>query len=116
MKSAREQKGTELGLCKDCRIQTAFFTHPTVDLVERSPSPLLTNSARIPSRLQALDSFHDIVTQAVALWRSRKLVGTIDHSCRGLCTRGFAEAAFEVMVAYGGVAFGQGDSCGKRKG
>jgi hypothetical protein len=43
MKSAREQKGTELELCKDSvEYKTAFFTHPAVDLVERSPTLLFT--------------------------------------------------------------------------
>jgi hypothetical protein len=43
MNSAREQKGTELELCKDCvEYKTAFFTQPAVDLVERPPTLLLT--------------------------------------------------------------------------
>jgi hypothetical protein len=35
---------------------------------------------------------------------------------QGLYTRGFVNAAFGVMVTYGRVAFGRGDSCGEGKG
>jgi hypothetical protein len=35
---------------------------------------------------------------------------------QGLCTQGFANAAFGVMVADRGVAFGHGGSYGERKG
>jgi hypothetical protein len=35
---------------------------------------------------------------------------------QGLCTQGFATAAFGVMVADRGVAFGHGNSYGEKKG
>src|SRR4051812_43026978 len=63
-------KGTELGLYKDCaEYNYTSFTHIAVDLVEKPPTLLLTFTVadkcrQIPPRLQTLGSFHDIVTQA----------------------------------------------------
>jgi len=47
---------------------------------------------------------------------SWKLPGTIDLVCRVFVPRDSLKAAFGVMVADRGVAFGHGDSYGERKG
>lgn len=56
------------------------------------PSPLLTNSTRIPSRLQSLGSFHGIVTEAATL-RSGELLVLLNVLSQSAEVAGIARAS-----------------------